>query len=117
MTHHVQFPPYLPRGKIDGEPHPVDAAERPVLGQRVPGIEYHVLAVVQRILRQKTLARNGNASQPLCLSEIKFAHTDDEVRQEMAWAKCDQRHVPFAAMNHIGRCTYLLAGFKPKPKQ
>src|ERR1700738_673042 len=26
----------------------------------------------------------------LCLSEIKHAHTDDEVRQEMAWAKCDQ---------------------------
>src|SRR5258705_13807065 len=52
MTHHVYFPPYLPRGKIDGEPHPVDAAERPVLGHRVPGIEYHVLAVVQRILRQ-----------------------------------------------------------------
>jgi hypothetical protein len=26
MTHHVQFPPYLPRRKIDGEPHPVDAA-------------------------------------------------------------------------------------------
>jgi hypothetical protein len=64
MTHHVQFPPYLPRGEIDGEPHPVDAAERPVLGQRVPGIEYHVLAVVQRILRQKALPRNGNASQP-----------------------------------------------------
>src|SRR6202045_3401942 len=28
----------------------------------------------------------------LCLSEIKLAHTDDEVRQEMAQAKCDQRH-------------------------
>jgi hypothetical protein len=46
------FPPYLPRGKIDGEPHPVDAAERPVLGQTVPRIEHHVLAVVQLILRQ-----------------------------------------------------------------
>jgi hypothetical protein len=63
MTHHVQFPPYLPRDKIDGEPHPVDVAERPVLGQTVPGIEHHVLAVVQRILRQ-TLPWNGNASQP-----------------------------------------------------
>jgi hypothetical protein len=52
MTHHIQFPPYLPRGKIDGEPHPVDVAERPVLGQTVSGIEHHVLAVVQRILRQ-----------------------------------------------------------------
>jgi len=59
MTHHVQFPPYLPRGKIDG-----NAAKRPVLGQAVPEIEHHVLAVVQRILRQKTLPRNGNASQP-----------------------------------------------------
>ena len=54
MTHHVQFPPYLPRDKIDGEPHPVDVAERPVLGQTVPGIEHHVLAVVQRILRRAT---------------------------------------------------------------
>ena len=62
MTHHVQFPPYLPRGKIDSAPHPVDAAERPVLGQTVPRIEHHVLAVVQRILRQ-TLPWNGNASQ------------------------------------------------------
>jgi hypothetical protein len=52
MTHQVHFPPYLPRGKIDGEPHPVDAAERPVPGQTVPGIEHHVLAVVQPILRQ-----------------------------------------------------------------
>jgi hypothetical protein len=33
----------------------------------------------------------------LCLSEIKHAHTDDEVRQKMAWAKCDQRRVLFAA--------------------
>jgi hypothetical protein len=31
------------------------------------------------------------------LSEIKFAHTDGEVRQEMGWAKCDQRHVLLAA--------------------
>jgi hypothetical protein len=62
MTHHVQFPPYLPRGKIDVEPHPVDAVERPVLGLKVPGIEHHVLAVVQLILRQKTLLLNGNAS-------------------------------------------------------
>jgi hypothetical protein len=38
MTHHVRFPPHLPRGKIDGEPHPVDAAERPVLAQTVPGL-------------------------------------------------------------------------------
>src|SRR6516162_4807178 len=53
MTHHVQFPPYLPRGKTDGEPH--------VLAQTVPGIEHHVLAVVQRILHQ-TLPGNGNAS-------------------------------------------------------
>ena len=37
---------------VDGEPHPVDAAERAVPGQTVPGIGYHVLAVVQRILRQ-----------------------------------------------------------------
>jgi len=28
----------------------------------------------------------------LCLSEIKHAHTDDGVRQEMACAQCDQRH-------------------------
>jgi len=55
MTHHVQFPPYLPRGKIDAEPHPVDAAERPVLGQTVPWIEHHVPAAVQRILRQTLL--------------------------------------------------------------
>jgi hypothetical protein len=54
MTHHVQFPPYLPRGKIDGEPHPADAAERSVLGQTVRGIEHHVLAVVQRILRSNS---------------------------------------------------------------
>src|SRR6476660_4316317 len=64
MTHHVQFPPYLPQDKTDVEPHPVDAAERPVLGQAVPRIEHHVLAVVQLILRQKTLLGNGNASQP-----------------------------------------------------
>jgi len=38
MTHHVQFPPYLPRGKLDGEPHPVDAAERPVLGRQFQGL-------------------------------------------------------------------------------
>ena len=64
MTHRVHFPPYLPRGKIDGEPHPVDAAERPVLGQTVPRIEHHVLAVVQLILCQKTLPWKGDASQP-----------------------------------------------------
>jgi hypothetical protein len=34
MTHHVQFPPHLPEGKVDGEPDPVDAAERPVLGRQ-----------------------------------------------------------------------------------
>jgi hypothetical protein len=34
---------------------------------------------------------------PLCLSEIKLARTDDEVRREMAQAKCDQRYVLFAA--------------------
>jgi hypothetical protein len=33
----------------------------------------------------------------VCLSEIKLAHTDDGVRQEMASAKCDHRHVLFAA--------------------
>jgi hypothetical protein len=33
----------------------------------------------------------------LCLSEFKLARTDDEVRREMAQAKCDQRHVLFAA--------------------
>ena len=33
----------------------------------------------------------------LCLSEIKHAHIDDGVRQEMALAQCDQRHVLFAA--------------------
>ncbi len=33
----------------------------------------------------------------LCLSEIKFAHTDDEVRPEMALAQCDQRLVLLAA--------------------
>jgi len=51
MTHHVQFPPYLPRGKKAGEPDPIDAAERPVLGQAFPGIEHHVVAAVQLILR------------------------------------------------------------------
>src|ERR1700730_13914389 len=51
------------RGTIDGEPHPVDAAKRPVLRQTVPRIEHHVLPVVQRILHQ-TLPWNGNASQP-----------------------------------------------------
>jgi hypothetical protein len=35
MTHHVQFPPYLLRGKIDRKAHPVNAAKRPVLGQAV----------------------------------------------------------------------------------
>jgi hypothetical protein len=40
-----------PRGKIEGEPRPVDAAERPVLGRTVPKIEHHVLAAVQLILR------------------------------------------------------------------
>jgi hypothetical protein len=59
MTHHAEFPPYLPRSKIDVEPHPVDASERPVLGLKVPGIEHHVLAVVQLILRQKTLLCGG----------------------------------------------------------
>jgi hypothetical protein len=63
MTHHAPFPPYLPRGKIDGESHPVDAAKRPVLRQTIAGIEHHVLAIVQRILRQ-TLPWNGDASQP-----------------------------------------------------
>jgi hypothetical protein len=38
----------------------------------------------------------------LCLSEIKFAHRDDEVRQEMAQAKCDQRHVLLAATARPG---------------
>jgi hypothetical protein len=42
-------------GKIVGEPHPVDAAEQPMLGQTVSGIEHHVLAVVQRILRKLCL--------------------------------------------------------------
>jgi len=52
---------------------------------------------------QSVRAEQGAAGLPvipladLCLSEIKHAHTDDEVRQEMAWAKCDQRHVLFAA--------------------
>ncbi|MGY2907117.1 hypothetical protein [Bradyrhizobium sp. URHC0002] len=66
MSHHVQFPTHLSQDKIDVEPHPVDAVERPVLGLKVPGIEHHVLAVVQLILRRKTLLLNGNASQP-CL--------------------------------------------------
>src|SRR5215471_2743584 len=38
MTHHVQFQPHLPRGKIGGEQHPVDAAERPVLGRQFQGL-------------------------------------------------------------------------------
>jgi hypothetical protein len=77
MTHHVQFPPYLPRGKIDSAPHPVDAAERPVLGQTVPRIEHHVLAVVQLILCLKTLLWNGDVSQangklrPLGISTLR----------------------------------------------
>jgi len=84
MTHHVQFPPHLPRGKIDVEPHPVDASERPVLGLKVPGIEHHVLAVVQLILRQKTLLLNGNvcsmeklsttSSPDLCVCGVQIAH-------------------------------------------
>jgi len=36
-------------------------------------------------------------ARTLCLSEIKHAHTDDGVRQEMAQAQCDQRRVLFAA--------------------
>jgi hypothetical protein len=35
--------------------------------------------------------------EPQCLWEIKHAHTDDGVRQEMAWAKCGHQHVLFAA--------------------
>jgi hypothetical protein len=84
MTHHVQFPPYLSQDKIDVEPHPVDAVERPVLGLKVPGIEHHVLAVVQLILRQKTPLLNGNASRmekssttsspDLCVCGVLIAH-------------------------------------------
>jgi hypothetical protein len=55
MTHQVQFPPYLPRGRIDGEAHPVDAAKRPGSGRQFHGIEHHVFAVVQRILRQNDI--------------------------------------------------------------
>jgi hypothetical protein len=44
-----------------------------------------------------TSGRAKELKAVLCLSEIKLAHTDDEARQEMALAKCDQRHVLFAA--------------------
>jgi hypothetical protein len=68
-----------------------------------------VLSAPQRTIRP--IDRHSPSSRPtlssasrysarlvsLCLSEIKHAHTDDEVRQEMAQAKCDQRHVLFAA--------------------
>ncbi|MFZ0057533.1 MAG: hypothetical protein WAL09_22390, partial [Pseudolabrys sp.] len=33
----------------------------------------------------------------LCLSEFTLALTDDEVRREIASAKCGQQHVLFAA--------------------
>jgi CRP/FNR family transcriptional regulator, cyclic AMP receptor protein len=42
------------------------------------------------------LTRNSRVEE-VCLSEIKLAHTDDEVRREMASAQCDQQHVLFAA--------------------
>jgi hypothetical protein len=49
-----------------------------------------VLAIVGGLARYELI-------RSLCLSEIKHAHTDDGVRQEMAWAQCDQRHGLFAA--------------------
>jgi hypothetical protein len=36
----------------------------------------------------------------LCLSEIKLAHTDDEVRREMTSAQCGQRHESCAVTAH-----------------
>jgi hypothetical protein len=37
------------------------------------------------VLRQQiNVLRRANPTRPLCLSEIKLAHTDDEVRREMA---------------------------------
>jgi ABC-type multidrug transport system ATPase subunit len=43
---------------------------------------------------------NGAGKTTLCLSEIKHAHTDDEVRREMASAQCDQRHEWCAVTAH-----------------
>jgi hypothetical protein len=40
--------------------------------------------VEERLLHRKGL---------VCISEIKLAHSDDEVRREMASVQCDQQHV------------------------
>jgi hypothetical protein len=68
----------LPRGKIDGGPHPVDAAERPVLGQTVPGIEHHVLAVVQRCLGMAMLP-----SGTILSSEWFMPKIQQQIAQEL----------------------------------
>ena len=46
-----------------------------------PDLQIRSLTVRQRSRRSKERER---LREPLCLSEIKHAHTDDEVRQEMA---------------------------------
>jgi hypothetical protein len=91
MTHHVQFPPYLPRGKIDG-----NAAKRPVLGQAVPGIEHHVFAVVQRILRQ-TLPWNGNAFQP----HYPLLRTGPPPRSVFDVSRRDGVPYPYGEIEHV----------------
>jgi len=38
MTHHVQFPPYLPRGKIDRKAHPVKLPSGLCSGRQFQGL-------------------------------------------------------------------------------
>src|SRR5439155_24182716 len=52
------------RSKIHRTPHPIDAAERPVLLQAVPRVERHVLALVQLIWRPEVLPWNFDAAEP-----------------------------------------------------
>lgn len=56
MTHHVRFSSDLPRGN-GRRVTSANAADREMLEQIALQIEYHVLAVVQRILRQSDLSR------------------------------------------------------------
>jgi hypothetical protein len=51
-----------------------------------------------RFRSETTRVSKERTFPPSCaMSEIKHAHANDEVRQEMAKAKYDQRHVLFAA--------------------
>jgi hypothetical protein len=38
MTHHVQFPQYLPQGRISVDPYLVDTAGRPRSGRQLQGL-------------------------------------------------------------------------------